>query len=244
MVNPVVILVETMGTANIGSVARTCAAFGIESFRLVEPRCELDDETRKWACYGTRVLERVERFDSLSEALHDVGWAVGFSRRTGKNRHRHYPLPLLTEKVLTENTATGRIGFLFGNEESGLNREHLSLCHCTCEIPVVAEDGSLNLAHAVSIALYETVGRPRVSGQLPAPKNVHEQTAPPERLADLLKKCESTLQRVGYPRHRSTLQEELVKLETIISRSDLENWEVRLLLGMIKQVDYRLENPK
>ena len=52
------------------------------------------------------------------------------------------------------------------------------------------------------------------------------------------------LERVGYPRHRSTLEEEMVKLERIAARSKLQNWEVKLLLGMLKQINYRLDNPQ
>ena len=42
------------------AVARTAAAFGLSGFRLVSPRCEVDEETRKWACYGQRVFPGIE----------------------------------------------------------------------------------------------------------------------------------------------------------------------------------------
>lgn len=239
----VVILVETAGPANIGSVARTVAAFGLPSFRLADPRCQVDEESKKWACYGNRVLDKFEYYPDLEAALEDVGLAIAFSRRDGKNRHRHYQLPLLREKILPD-LKTGRVALVFGNEESGLKREQLSLCHLSCEIPVVADDGSLNLAHAVTVALYELIGRPTAGVEVPAPKNEHEETAPPHILDNLLERSRETLSKVGYPRHRSTLQEEMVKLETIVRRSGLENWEVRLLLGMMKQVNYRLDHPQ
>jgi TrmH family RNA methyltransferase len=242
--SPVVILVETMGPANIGSVARSAAAFGLEHFRLVQPRCEVDEETRKWACYGSRILESVQQFEDLPSALHDVGFAVALSRREGKDRHRHYSLPHLAEEILPRHSSAGRVGLVFGNEESGLAKSHLALCHGSAEIPVVADDGSLNLSHAVTTTLYELVGRPRGKVVKPQPKNLHEEMAPPSEINRLLSTCEQTLRKVGYPRHRSTLEEELVKLESIAWRSRLENWEVRLLLGMLKQANYRLDHPK
>lgn len=230
-----------MGPANVGSVARSVAAYGLPGFRLAAPRCEIDEETQKWACYGQRVLNSVESFDSLNAALHDVDFAVALSRRDGKNRHRHYSLPVLAEEVLPKFAAQ-RVAFVFGNEESGLNKDHLAACHCSVEIPTIAEDGSLNLAHAVTTTLYECIGRAKAA-PLPAPKNEHEQLAGPERLRDLLQLSGELLARVGYPHHRSSLEDELVKLQTIVLRSRLEEWEVRLLMGMIKQVRYRLENP-
>ena len=99
---PVVVLVETMGSANLGAVARTAAAFGLSGFRLVSPRCEVDEETRKWACYGQRVFPGIEVFDDLHAALKDITFAVALSRREGRSRHKHYHLPLLAEKILPD----------------------------------------------------------------------------------------------------------------------------------------------
>lgn len=242
---PLIVLVETMGPANIGSVARSVAAYGLSTFRLVAPRCEMDDSTLMWATYGKRVLPQVEVFSELSAALHDVDYAVALSRREGKNRHRHYTLPAVSQEVLPELEAGGKqIAFVFGNEESGLATSHLTACHCTVEIPTLAPDGSLNLAHSVTVTLYEWLGRRQASATLPEPKNRHEQPASAERLRGLLARTSSLLASVGYPRHRSTLEKELVKLESIVMRCELQDWEARLLMGMLKQTSYRLENPR
>ena len=85
-----VILVETEGSGNIGSVARTAAAFGLESFRLVSPRCTQDHMTDMFACYGKRVLEKVESFVDLPAALADIDVAVALTRQDGKSRHSHF----------------------------------------------------------------------------------------------------------------------------------------------------------
>ena len=241
---PVVVLVETMGPANIGSVARSAAAFGLSGFRMVSPQCEMDEETKKWACYGKRLFDNITVYSELSEALKDVSFAVALSRRDGKSRHKHYTLPQIVEDVLPSQGPNGRIAYVFGNEESGLANKHLACCHVSAEIPVVADDGSLNLAHAVTTTLYEVIGR-RNSQPLPTdPKNHHEELAEPDILKNLLRHGNDTLERVGYPRHRSTLEEEMVKLERIAARSKLQNWEVKLLLGMLKQINYRLDNPQ
>ncbi len=240
---PVVVLVETNGPANIGQVARSAAAFGLSSFRLAAPRCRPDESTLMWACYGKRVLQRVETFPDLASALADCELAVALSRREGRARHRHYSVRALAESVLPSHPGGGKIALVFGNEESGLALEHLKLCQFSAEIPVVAPDGSLNLAHAVSVTLYELLGRPLESGGLPEPKNDHEEEASAVEIKSLLTRCSETLFKAGYPRHRSTLEEEMVKLTTLVSRSRLEKWEVRLLMGMLKQINYRLDNP-
>lgn len=239
---PILILVETMGSANIGSVARTAAAFGLEGFRLVAPRCKVNEESKKWACRGRRLFPSIETFPDLKSALHDVDVAVALSRRQGRYRHRHFNLGAFQESVLPGIAEGVQVAYLFGNEESGLSRAHLSLCHFSAEIPVLSEDGSLNLAHAVTVTLYEVLGRPSVSSEKPGPKNVHEEVAPLERLQDLLRKSACTLKRIGYPKQHATLGEEMVKLDRLVQRSGLENWEVRLLLGMLKQLNHHLDS--
>ena len=135
-----------------------------------------------------------------------------------------------------------QVAYVFGNEKSGLSRAHLDLCHFSAEIPVLAESGSLNLAHAVTVTLYEVLARPTAKADKPEPKSIHEEAAPLERLQDLLRKSERTLERVGFPREASSLGAEMVKLDRLVQRSGMENWEVRLLLAMIKQVNTRLDD--
>ena len=240
---PCVILVESEGSGNIGSVARTAAAFGLESFRLVRPRCTLDHMTDMFACYGKRVLENLETFDDLSSALRDIDVAVALTRQDGKSRHHHYELSDFAATVLPELAPKSRVGLVFGNEKHGLANHHLKLCQYSAEIPVIAADGSLNLAHAVSITLYELVGRSKVSKVSKDIQNPHQERADAQRLASLFKQCADVLGRIGYPRHDSTLEQELVKLKSIIGHGKLENWQVRALSSMVKEVDRNLRKP-
>ncbi len=241
------ILVETAGSANLGAVARSATAFGVTAIRLVSPLCQPDDQSRQWACYGAPALDRLERFESLEEAVADLDLAVAFTRREGKRRHRHHSLPELVEKVLPEYRTLRRLGLVFGNETRGLGNHHLDLCGRSTEIPVIAPNGSLNLAHAVSVGLYELVGRARPlepSDSLPAPPPGHpEAPATAVDRARLLERAEETLRLTDYPRHQASLEEEMVKLSDLLFRSNVQEWEVRLLQGMLKQVRYRLTHP-
>lgn len=237
-----VVLVETMGPANLGSVARCCAAYGVTDLRLAAPLCAPDETSTMWACYGKRVLEKVQTFDTLEQALSDAGLAVAFTRRDGKRRHRHHSLAQLRHRILPAYQTQLPLALVFGNEESGLSNHHLALCQRSAEIPVVADDGSLNLSHAVAVALYEILGR-EAEVAAPLPRSHNELPAAASDLERLLERCSGTLQLAGYPHHRGTLEDEVSKLKNIVMRSSLQDWEVRLLLGMLKQVRYRLEQP-
>lgn len=239
---PILILVETQGPANLGAIARCAAAYQIQEVRLVSPQCEVDDTTRMWACYGSRVLERLTTYPDLPSALTDVGVAVALTRRDGKRRHKHHSLAQFSEQVLPKYEASGRVALVFGNEESGLANHHLAACQHSAEIPVLASDGSLNLSHAVAITLYELVGRPREFPE--AAPTVHERLAGEQRLGLLMDASRETLALAGYPHHRSNLEDELSKLKEIVMRSQLQEWEVRLLLGMLKQARHRFRHPE
>ena len=231
-----------MGSANIGSVARSTAAFGLDKLRLVSPRCKMDQKTSMWACYGKRVLEKVEFFEDLDSALSDLDTAVAMTRQDGKSRHRHYSLAEYSEELVPTFAEESKVGLVFGNEESGLANHHLKSCRCSAEIPVVATDGSLNLAHAVSITLYELIGRKIQTKPQKAAKSIHQEKANAQRLRELFENCQQTLASANYPSHASTLEKESVKLQTIINRCGLENWEVRTLLGMVKEVQSAVQN--
>lgn len=237
-----IVLVETQGPANLGAIARCAAAFGIDDLRLVEPQCEVDETTLMWACYGSRVLEKLQRFEDLPTALEDMGVAVALTRRDGKRRHRHTSLSQFSEEIFPGYQDSGNVALVFGNEESGLANHHLAACQYSAEIPVLASDGSLNLSHAVAIALYEMVGRPREMETVEP--NEHERPAGEDRLQLLMEASRKTLAMAGYPHHRSTLDDELTKLKDIVMRSQLEEWEVRLLLGMLKQTRHRFTHPE
>lgn len=232
-----------MGPANIGSVARSCAAYGVSELRLVAPACEPDESTLMWACYGKRVLDSMRTFPSLEEALADIGLAVAFSRRQGKRRHRHHSLAQFRQEVMSDYQVSAPLALIFGNEESGLSNDHIYACQRSVEIPVLASDGSLNLSHAVAVALYEIMGR-EDNTKPPQPTSKNEEPALAEDLERLLEHSSLTLEAAGYPYHHGLLEREVARLKDIVLRSKLEDWEVRLLLGMLKQVRYRLVHPK
>lgn len=240
---PVIVLVETAGTANLGAVARCAAAYGIPDLRLVNPQCEVDETSLMWACYGKRVLDERKTYETLEAALEGTGLAVAFTRREGKRRHRHHTLAQFCQEVLPNYESSLPLALVFGNEESGLANHHLAACHRFAEIPVVSEDGSLNLSHAVAVGLYEIVGR-ETSTQPPEPGSPMEEPVDALLLQQILERSTETLQMAGYPHHRGVLEEEVTKLKDIVLRSSLQSWEAGLLLGMLKQVAYRLKHGK
>jgi TrmH family RNA methyltransferase len=226
-----IVLVETQGEANLGSVARTLSCFGVHDWWLVRPRRKPGQQSRDWACHAKEWLENVRYCDTLLEALEGVNVAVALTGKSGKRRHRMVTPSQLTSEVLP-NCQLGRVALVFGNEESGLDNADIELCHWRVKVPTDEVHFSLNLAHTVTLMVYELLGRQAVTelGGKPV------RAAGPEFLHRALDEFSQFLAERGYPSHAARLEEEMRKVSTILHRSQLEVWEVNFLLGMLRHL--------
>lgn len=222
-----VVLCSPEGEANMGAVARSMSCFGLTDLALVTPYRQPAQEARNWACQGEPVLDSLAIVESLDEALEGINLAAGLTRRAGKRRHRMLsPRDFKTD--ILPRSLPGRIALVFGTEETGLSKEELDRCHRLVRIPTL---GSLNLAHAVTIMLYELFGREEVvqSGK-------GHRAAPPELRRKMMDAISGHLRVMRYPHHQASLEEEMTKLGDILERADLEEWETNFLLGMFKHL--------
>ena len=229
-----IILCSPEGEANIGGAARAMMCFGAERLILVNPRCQLTSTAYNWACHAHHILDSCRQVDALAEAIEDCNVVLGFTRRWGKRRHKLYSL----EKIHAELEAhpqPGKVALVFGNEESGLSNEELEACQRLVTIPT---QGSLNLSHSVSLALYELFGRQR-----PIPGAYAKKLADAQRRKLMMQAIGQYLQALGEPPQRGASSlEELGKLADIFDRAQLEEWEVNYLAGMFKHLYVKFQN--
>ncbi len=226
----VVVLVSPQGEVNIGAAARSMSCWGVKELVLVTPRRPPTSESYKWAVHGRQVLEECRIVDSLGEALQDVNLSLGTTRRSGKRRFRISSSRALAERILPKYLPA-RVALVFGNEESGLSMEELDQCTRRVEIPTHPEHGSLNLAHAVTVMLYELLGRERPVASFKAARPATAQSK-----TNMLLEMREGLVATGYPAHGTTIEEEIGKLGDILNRAALEDWEVNFLLGIVRHL--------
>lgn len=156
------ILARPSHPGNIGSAARAVKTMGFTDLRVVTPRVATyreDPEAVAMATSSVDVLTASRTFDSLSEALSDVGYAfalTGYSRKYGP------PFAELRESVARARTwlekepaDKGKIAFVFGNERSGMTNEEIDSCQACSAIPANPASPSLNLSQAVQVTGYE-----------------------------------------------------------------------------------------
>jgi tRNA/rRNA methyltransferase len=156
---PAVVLVEPRYAINLGLACRAMANFGLTDLVLVAPRCDPGSaRARQFALRGGSVLKAARVLDRLEELRPRFDLLVGTTRLGGRYRsHRFLPWevpPLLAHAQ--------RPALVFGNESRGLNTRELKAMDALATVPTAAgEPGSLNLAMAVGLFLYEWSRRPR-----------------------------------------------------------------------------------
>lgn len=230
----VVVLVEPQGPANIGAVARVMMNFGCENLRLVNPQADpLDMDARKAALHALPLIERALRFATLSEALADCHFAVATTRRHGKYREEMLT-PHTAAAQLAEKMPSGNIALVFGREDSGLLTLELDLCQRLLCIPTHEAFGSMNLAQAVTVCLYEFDRARRAENPQRAPSR---KLAANQELEAMLQHMRVTLSSIDYLSSQNP-DHVLRSFRHMFARAELDAREVRILQGLWSRIDY------
>ncbi len=152
-----IVLVRPQIPENVGFIARSMKAFGQRDLVLVSPVFKFDPASPayKTASGAADILAGARCVPSLWDAVVDCHEVAGFSRRT-HDFHRPQPdLMEWSESLQAVNPAGHKTALVFGPEDFGLCNEDKHLCHVLVRIPLEAETLSLNLAHAITVVLYE-----------------------------------------------------------------------------------------
>jgi tRNA (guanosine-2'-O-)-methyltransferase len=143
---------------NVGSILRTAAALRVDHLWLVGATASPTHAKT------TKVSLGSERY--LDWTHHDVvGDAADAARDAG---HRLVGLELTDDATpLPELAVDGPVCLLIGHEDRGLPPATLALCDDVTFIPQLGRIGSLNVATATAIALYEVRRRGWTAGDPP-----------------------------------------------------------------------------
>ena len=151
----VVVLHEPNDLVNVALVIRAMKNMGLSRLRVVRPAEPLDPYRLEGIAHGTDdLIARLERFESLNEAIADAAWVLGSSARRRSSRQQWWTPADAAPRIL-DRAATGGVALLFGPEDRGLSNEELDRCHAVISVPTSPEHPSLNLAHAALLVFYE-----------------------------------------------------------------------------------------
>jgi tRNA/rRNA methyltransferase len=227
--NIAIVLMEPKYPENIGAAARCAMNMGIS--RLIIVRNEAPDREKmlKMATHkAAHLIEQLEQFNNLEDALAPFSHVVGTSARQGRKRHiENSPRYMLdTILPLLENN---QVGLLFGPEHRGLTNDDLKYCQTTVTIPT-ADFSSLNLAQAVAIVCYELYWGVMYSDKITqsSPK-----LASSYELKGMYEHVEEMLNRIGFLRTNDSTYW-IRNIRHFLGRVGLRAKEARIIRGFCR----------
>jgi len=236
-----VILVEPKGPLNVGSVARLCSNFEVEELRIVSPKCDIFSlEAKKMALKGQKFLDNCKIFYDLENAILDCDLVLASCGRIDLSKDSFFESseeainwPISFKKI-------NNLAIIFGRENSGLTNDELLLANKTFNIPTSMNNPSLNLSHAVSIALYELNKSLKINT-----KQELEvfNLASSKQIYDSFVEIEELLLNVGYLL-KHTSRAKIVKFKNYILRANTSMQEINVLRGIVHQINWFLNNSK
>ena len=235
------ILVEPNGSLNVGSVARLCSNFEVDELRIVSPRCDIFSlDAKKMALKGQKFIDNCKIFYNLENAIFDCDLVLASCGRIDVSKDSFFES---SEDIFNWTISFKKINnlaIIFGRENSGLTNDELLLANKTFNIPTSKNNPSLNLSHAVSIALYEL--------NKSSKRNFNQELevfnlASSKQIHDSFLEIEELLLKVGYLL-KHTSKAKISKFKNFILRANTSMHEINVLRGIVHQINWFLNNSK
>lgn len=211
------------------------ANFGLDDLRVVNPY-EVAFREAVSAVGGAHVLQSARVFDTVAEAVADCSLVVGTT--AAQHRELQQPIDRIEPGMQAVRVHAGRAALIFGSEKFGLSNEDLSFCHSLIRIPTDPKTPSMNLGQAVAVCLYELVRaeNPKVR----RPRMEAAEGADAEQLTTMLL---DVLEKSGYTNRITAVSTER-KIRRFVRRMHLTQRDVPLVLGILRQVLWKIEERK
>jgi tRNA/rRNA methyltransferase len=231
LTGPVVILVEPQLGENIGMAARAMGNFALTRLRIVNPRDGWPNVSAQRAAAGAdHILDRVELFDTLEEAVADCKLLFATTARAHDQAKPVVAPDAAAAEMAGQIKAGGTVGILFGRERYGLQNEEVGLANRIITFPVNPGFASLNLAQAVLLIGYEWF-KLSTAGALPfsMPASQHQMQAFLDNLVRELDKAE-------FLRPAEKRETMLVNLRNIFTRMNPTKQDMHTLHGVVMAI--------
>jgi len=224
-----IVLVEPREAGNVGAAARVMKNFGFDDLWIVGKHPNLNPLAGWWASGADDVVERAHFAPTLHHAIADAHITVA----TTSARERTTPVDLTPVEVAQRFSSVGEqtIALVFGREDSGLTREEVVQCQHTAVIPTDPSFPTMNLAQSVGVFCYEL----STTSRAPAEREL----ATAARIERLHERVQALLVEVGFL-HGDNPYRVYDELRAISARANLDGREATILLGIIRQIEWKL----
>lgn len=227
--NVTIVLQRPRYPENIGSAARAMCNMGFTQLVVVDPKVWDEERIRRLATHtAASVVENIQRFDALVDALAPFSHVVGTTARLGGQRSVMKSPERLARAVipLSENNS---VAILFGAEDRGLTNDDLKHCHQLVNIPT-QDFTSLNLAQAVMVICYclSTAAQPHPPAFIP-------RLAKRIELDQMYDELTAALVRIGYMNPQNP-DYWMTRIRRFFVRLQLRAAEVSIIRGICRQI--------
>jgi len=225
-----IVLVEPREAGNVGAAARVMKNFGFGDLWIVGDHPKLHPLAGWWASGAEDVVEKAHFAPTLHHALADTHVTVA----TTSSRERTMPVdlnPIDVAQIFSSLDDSQTLALVFGREDSGLTREEVVQCQRTAVIPTDPAFPTMNLAQSVGVFCYELSTTSRASED--------RELAPAARIERLHERVQALLVEVGFL-HGDNPYRVYDDLRAISARANLDGREATILLGVIRQIEWKL----
>ncbi|MDZ4164234.1 MAG: RNA methyltransferase [Smithellaceae bacterium] len=234
--NIAIVLCRPKYGGNIGSVARVAMNMGIERIIVAEPAGVNMAEAKKLAThFASPLVDQIEYFPALKEALAGFQWIVGTTSKLGKGR-RPVVHPRQAAEEIVSISQHNQVALLFGAEDDGLTNEDLRYCHSFVTIPADRKFSSLNLSHAVMVICYELFIA-RIADETPFVPRL----ASSVELEGMYENLRDFLIEADFLKHKDPDQQ-MLYLRRFLSRTRLTSQDVQVIRGICRQIQWYTNN--
>lgn len=225
-----IVLVEPQEAGNAGAAARVMKNFGFGELWIVGEHPPLLPVAGWWASGADDVLADARKAPTLAAALADAQVTVATTSMRGRTTPVDFTPSSLAELFATLG-GDQTLALVFGREDSGLTRDELVQCQRTASIPTNPSFPTMNLAQSVGVFCYAL--------SLLAPAPAPRERAPAALVERLHERAEALLLEVGFL-HENNPARIYDDLRALAGRADLDLRETTILLGIIRQIEWKI----
>jgi len=236
--NITIVLNKPKYPGNVGSIARCARNMGIEKIFVVGNRDLSVEEMKQMAThFAAGIVEGIQHFDTLDEALAHFQYIVGTTSRRGSGRG-----PVVSPREMAESLVEvsqhNEIALLFGPEDMGLSNDDLRFCHLLVTIPTSKRMKSLNLSQAAMILCYEVF----VAHAGPL-EEFTPRMASSEEIEGMYAQMKTVLMKTGFLNPENP-DHWMMHIRRFLGRTRLFSKEVKIIRGICRQLDWSMRNKK
>jgi tRNA/rRNA methyltransferase len=236
-----VILVRAENPMNIGHVARAMKNFAVSKLVLVNCANHKNSEAYTTGWKAKSILDRAKCFQNLDDVLQKSAFSVGFTTRRRVHRGSLISFAKIVPQIL-DILRDQKVHLVFGNEKHGLSNDELSECHVVVTLPAHPAYSSLNLSHAVAIALFGIFSQTQEARF--SLKNQKQFYATSGDYKDLEKDFSKVLKLLDYKNSpkRDLFDDVQRQLKNFFWKAGLEKRELNLFRAFLYRIHQRLKD--